>query len=246
MIPKSSSSGSQSDSLTRERTSKDFSTSNTGRSTASFHVASKDYTDSSVVKLRSSSVKTANEAPKSASSTTAAFVPKTGLSSSGSWKSGNEDHRLEKVESTPIVKSSMTIKLNTGGVGSAQEKGVESVSRTTSGFSAVLEEIQSRKVASIAVESQRKIVGSSANTQPSQGLHPLQGPSPHAALQPREPLQPYQAPHIPAVSLPQQSPPPRMSENDTGDENLDEDVHRRVKLMNWNPVSHGHSVANDL
>lgn len=238
MIPKSSSSGSQSDSLTRERTSKDFSTSNTGRSTASFHVASKDYTDSSVVKLRSSSVKTANEAPKSASYTTAAFVPKTGLSSSGSWKSGNEDHRLEKVESTPIVKSSMTIKLNTSGV--------ESVSRTTSGFSAVLEEIQSRKVASIAVESQTKIVGSSANTQPLQGLHPLQGPSPHAALQPREPLQPYQAPHIPAVSLPQQSPPPRMSETDTGDENLDEDVHRRVKLMNWNPVSHGHSVANDL
>lgn len=254
MIPKSSSSGSLTGNLTGEKASKDVSTSNTRRSTASMHVISKDYPDSSLVKLRSSSVKTTTEAPKIASNTTAEVVPKIGLTPSGNWKSRNEDHHLEKVENTPIVKSSMTVTLNTGGVGGVQEKGVKSVSGIASGFSAVLEEIQCRKLTSITVESQTKTAGSSVTAQPSQGFHPVQAPSPPTALQPQEPLQPQQAPPVSALSHPQQFPKsdpqqfPHLgiSEKTTGDENLDEDVHRRVKLMNWNPVSHGHSTANDL
>lgn len=241
LVPQSSSSGSLTDNLTGEKASKDVSTSSIGRSTASMHVTSRDYPDSGVVKLRSSSVKAAtSEAPRSASNTTAAVAPKIGQTPSGNWKSRKEDHTLEKVENTSIVKSSMTVTLNTGGVGGVQEKGVESVSRTASGFSAVLEEIQSRKITTIAAESHTKIAGSSMTAQPpSQGLHPLQAPSLHAAVQPQEPLQPplpRQAPPAPAVSHQQQFPHPGMSERATGDENLDEDGHRRVKLMNWNPT----------
>lgn len=248
LIPHSSSSGSLTDNLTGEKSSKDVSTSSTGRSTATMHVTSKDYPDSGLVKLRSSSVKVVStEAPKSANNTTAPVVPKIGPTSSGNWKSTKEDYSLEKVENTAIVKSSMTVTLNTGGGGGLQERGGESLSRPAAGgFSAVLEEIQSRKLMSITADSQEKITESSITTQTSQVLHHQQAPSFPAAFQPQEPLLPQQAPPVPAASHPQQFPPPRMSERTTGDENPDEDGHRRVKLMNWNPVSHGHSIANDL